>query len=70
MGSRFFLTRLRECFQVHPVGFEPTTFGSVDRCSIQLSYGCSREGIVWLTPRSVNSADLREILIKVTLFRV
>ena len=32
--------------EVHPIGFEPITFGSVDRCSIQLSYGCIARGIV------------------------
>ena len=32
---------VNELEKVHPSGLEPETFGSVDRCSIQLSYECS-----------------------------
>src|SRR4051812_7981831 len=34
--------RSAECvlLEVHLAGLEPATFGSVDRCSIQLSYRC------------------------------
>lgn len=37
---------------VHPEGFEPPTLGSVDQCSIQLSYGCM------LSPRLQGSRKL------------
>ena len=29
------------CCRTHPAGLEPATLGSEDRCSVQLSYGCT-----------------------------
>ena len=36
--------------EVHLDGLEPSTFGSVDRCSIQLSYRCSRANCIVSPP--------------------
>ncbi len=38
--SHVFIGKNERFQNVHPVGFEPTTLGSEDRCSIQLSYRC------------------------------
>jgi hypothetical protein len=34
------LASLLMVMKIHPVGFEPTTLGSEDRCAIQLRHGC------------------------------
>src|SRR5438552_7207499 len=34
-------TETTETEEAHPAGLEPATLGSEDRCSVQLSYGCS-----------------------------
>ncbi len=34
------LLSLLMVMKIHPVGFEPTTLGSEDRCAIQLRHGC------------------------------
>ena len=42
-------------WMVQPEGFEPSTFGFVDRCSVQLSYGCLKFG----GPREIRTPDYR-----------
>ena len=37
-------TKSMRLFKLHSNGLEPLTFGSVDRCSIQLSYECPDVG--------------------------
>ena len=41
-----------EAIEARPGGFEPPTLGSVDRCSIQLSYGRKRGAVIARSPRS------------------
>ncbi len=55
----------RDLRKVHPIGFEPITFGSVDRCSIQLSYGCIWLGsgptrIILTAPRAARKPQTRQ----------
>ena len=64
-GEAFLLPRassgetVQTC-SVHPTGVEPVTFGSVDRCSIQLSYACVYKRMLFLHAQEVNGSGLNQ----------
>lgn len=47
--------------KVHPIGFEPITLGSEDRCAIQLRHGCNL--LPWIITRPCFSSTAFEICV-------